>query len=158
MDRKFTYAKLRQAQQALLSGCEFIATNRDNTYPIEGSIIPGAGSIVAAVAAAAEREPITMGKPSERSGELIARHAGVQPSEALMVGDRLETDIEMGRRAGIWTCLVLTGISSRAEAEGLPDRSRPHWVIPSIAEVPELICGLTAGRAPFDWLGERGAR
>ena len=52
------------AQQALLAGAEFIATNRDATYPVEGNVIPGGGSIVAAVAAAAEREPITMGKPS----------------------------------------------------------------------------------------------
>ena len=54
MDRKFSYATLYQAQQALLSGCEFIATNRDATYPVEGGVIPGGGSIVAAVAAAAD--------------------------------------------------------------------------------------------------------
>jgi len=154
MDRAFTYAKLKEAQQALLSGVEFIATNRDATYPVEGGIIPGAGSVVAAVAAAAEREPLTIGKPSAWSGQLIARHAGVAPGEILMVGDRIETDIEMGRRAGLWTCLVLTGISSLAEAAATPEASRPHFVIPSIAEVPDLLRTLAAGRAPFDWVGE----
>ena len=152
MDRKFNYARLHAAQQALLTGVEFIATNRDATYPVEGGVIPGGGSIVAAVATAAEREPRTMGKPSEWSGRLIAHHAGVQPDEALMVGDRIETDIEMGRRAGLWTCQVLTGISDLAEALTTAEEHRPHWVIPSIAELPELIAELAEGtRPPFDW-------
>ncbi len=155
MDRKFTYATLHRAQQALLAGAEFIATNRDATYPVEGNVIPGGGSIVAAVAAAAEREPITMGKPSEWSGRLIARHAGVSPAETLMVGDRIETDIVMGRRAGLWTVMVLTGISTVEEALATPDEEKPHWVIPSIAELPALLADLAAGRRPaFDWVEE----
>jgi phosphoglycolate/pyridoxal phosphate phosphatase family enzyme len=155
MDRRFTYAKLHVAQQALLGGAEFIATNRDATYPVEGNVIPGGGSIVAAVAAAAEREPITMGKPSEWSGRLIARHAGIAPSEMLMVGDRIETDIVMGRRAGLWTVMVLTGISTLEEALATPEPHQPQWVIPSIAEVPDLIAALAAGgRVPFDWVSQ----
>lgn len=149
MDRKFTYAKLHEAQQAVLAGAKLIATNRDATYPIEGNVIPGGGSIVAAVATACECEPLLIGKPSPRSGELIAHHAGVEPSEALMVGDRLETDIEMGRRAGLLTCMVLTGISPLAEIQTLPPTSRPHWVVESIADLPALL----KGRVPLreDW-------
>jgi len=139
MDRKFTYRKLHEAQQAILNGAKFIATNRDATYPIEGNVIPGGGSIVAAVAAAAEREPLLIGKPSPEAGRLIAHHAGVQPHEALMIGDRLETDIEMGRRAGLLTCLVLTGISAIEDVEILPPTSRPHWVIESIAQLADLL-------------------
>ncbi len=148
-----------EAQQALLSGCEFIATNRDNTYPIEGSIIPGGGSIVAAVAAAAEREPITMGKPSEWSGELIARHArSTSRDEALMVGDRLETDIEMGRARGN---LDLHGAyrdqQPRRGRSCAGSQPRPHWVIPSIAEVPELLVRPHRGTAlpSTGWAGRR---
>lgn len=144
MDRQFTYRKLHEAQQAIRAGAEFIATNRDATYPVEGNVIPGGGSVVAAVATAAEREPILIGKPSERSGRLIAAHAGVDPAEALMVGDRLETDIEMGRRAGLPTCLVLTGISTREEAAAAPLESRPHWVVDSIAAVPAVLAGEVA--------------
>jgi phosphoglycolate/pyridoxal phosphate phosphatase family enzyme len=154
MDRRFTYAKLYEAQQALREGAEFVATNRDATYPVEGNVIPGGGSIVAAVATAAEREPVLIGKPSRMSGALIVRHAGVGPQEVLLVGDRLETDIEMGRRAGLWTCMVLTGISSLADAQAAPERRRPHWVIPSIAQLPRLVRALEVGRRePFDWLG-----
>jgi phosphoglycolate/pyridoxal phosphate phosphatase family enzyme len=139
MDRQFTYRKLHEAQQAIRSGARFIATNRDATYPVEDNVIPGGGSIVAAVATAAQAEPVLIGKPSPRAGQLIAQQAGVRPAQALIVGDRLGTDIEMGRRAGMWTCLVLTGISSAEEARALPSESRPHWVIPGIAQLPQLL-------------------
>jgi 4-nitrophenyl phosphatase len=142
MDRKFTYQKLHVAQQAVLAGAKLIATNRDATYPVEGgNVIPGGGSIVAAVATACEREPLLIGKPSPEAGRLIAHHAGVEPHEMLIVGDRLETDIEMGRRAGLLTCMVLTGISAIEEIAALPPTSRPHWVIGSISQVPELLQG-----------------
>ena len=142
MDRKFTYRKLHEAQQAVLAGAKLIATNRDATYPVEdGNVIPGGGSIVAAVATACEREPLLIGKPSPEAGRLIAHHASVEPHEMLIVGDRLETDIEMGRRAGLLTCLVLTGISRIEEVDALPPSSRPHWVIESIAQLPDLLQG-----------------
>lgn len=145
MDRQFTYRKLHEAQQAIRAGATFIATNRDATYPVEDNVIPGGGSIVAAVATAAEREPVLIGKPSARAGELITHHAGVEPTEALMVGDRLETDIEMGRRAGLWTCLVLTGISRAEEVTALSPEHRPHWIIEGIAQLPELLTSLASG-------------
>jgi len=141
MDRQFTYRKLHEAQQAIRSGAKFIATNRDPTYPVEDNVIPGGGSIVAAVATAAQQEPLLIGKPSPQAGQLITQYAGVAPDEALIVGDRLETDIEMGRRAGLWTCLVLTGISRLEEVQALPPESRPHWVISSISQLPELLQG-----------------
>jgi phosphoglycolate/pyridoxal phosphate phosphatase family enzyme len=141
MDRKFTYRKLHEAQQTVRAGAKLIATNRDATYPVEGNVIPGGGSIVAAVATASEVEPLLIGKPSGRSGELILGQAGVTADEALMVGDRLETDIEMGRRCGMWTCMVLSGISHAGEIEGLPPESRPHWVIAGIWKLPELLAG-----------------
>ena len=144
MDRKFTYHKLYEAQQAIRSGAKFIATNRDATYPIEDNVIPGGGSVVAAVATAAEQQPLLIGKPSPRAGELITRHAGVRPTQALIVGDRLETDIETGHQAGLWTCLVLTGISSAEEAASLPPEHRPHWIIDGIAQLPELLTSLAA--------------
>ncbi len=142
MDRKFTYRKLHEAQQAVLAGAKLIATNRDATYPVEGgNVIPGGGSIVAAVATACEREPLLIGKPSPEAGRLIAHHAGVEIGEMLLVGDRLETDILMGRRAGLLTCMVLTGISAIEEVDTLPPASRPHWVIDSIANLPDLLKG-----------------
>jgi phosphoglycolate/pyridoxal phosphate phosphatase family enzyme len=140
MDRRFTYRKLYHAQQVVRAGAKLIATNRDATYPVEnGNVIPGGGSIVAAVATAAEQEPVLIGKPSARAGELILSQAGATPDQALMVGDRLETDIQMGRRASMWTCLVLTGISRESDLEELPPPLRPHWVIPDIGHLPAVL-------------------
>lgn len=58
-----------------------------------------------------------------------------------MVGDRLETDVEMGRRAGLLTCLVLTGISTAEQAQALPFASRPHWIVDTMERLPDLLQG-----------------
>ena len=60
-------------------------------------------------------------------------------ARALIVGDRLDTDIAMGRRVGLWTALVLTGVSSRREAEDAPPTQRPHWILEGLQELPELL-------------------
>jgi len=150
MDRKFTYGKLFQAQQAVRAGAKLIATNRDATYPVEGNVIPGGGSIVAAIAAAAEQEPLLIGKPSTRAGELILSYAGASAEQTLIVGDRLETDIVMGRRTGMWTCLVLSGISQAEDIKTISVEDRPHWLIPGIWMLPELLSGRPVTSIPRD--------
>lgn len=116
LDRAFRYETLLRAQQCLLRGAEFIATNRDGQYPMETGVIPGGGSIVAAVAAAADREPLTMGKPEPMGLKVLLQRAGVLPEEAVMVGDRLDTDILCGNRCDVPTTLVLTGVTTAAQA------------------------------------------
>lgn len=135
LDKNFRYETLHRAQQILLRGTEFLATNRDSQYPVEGGVIPGGGSIVAAIAAAANREPQTIGKPETLGLETILSRAGVWPNEAVMVGDRLDTDILCGNRLGVPTVLVLTGVSTREEAETAPDELRPTQVIETLAEL-----------------------
>jgi 4-nitrophenyl phosphatase len=136
LDRDFTYHKLHRAQQALLTGATFIATNRDAQYPIEnGKVIPGGGSIVAAIAAAAGREPITMGKPEPTALQTILTRCGAWPQEAMMIGDRLDTDIACGNRLGVPTTLVLTGVSTREEAESAPSALRPTRIVHTLKEL-----------------------
>ena len=135
LDRNFRYETLHRAQQVLLRGTEFLATNRDSQYPVEGGVIPGGGSIVAAIAAAANREPQTIGKPETLGLETILSRAGVWPNEAVMVGDRLDTDILCGNRLGVPTVLVLTGVSTREEAETAPDSLRPTRIIETLEEL-----------------------
>jgi phosphoglycolate/pyridoxal phosphate phosphatase family enzyme len=132
LDREFRYETLRRAQQILLRGAEFIATNRDGQYPMENGVIPGGGSIVAAIAAAAGREPVTMGKPEPLGLETILNRAGVWPGEAVMVGDRLDTDILCGNRIGVPTVLVLTGVTGRAEAEAATGDLKPTRIIETL--------------------------
>jgi 4-nitrophenyl phosphatase len=111
--RTFTYDLLRRAQQEIRAGAMFIATNLDPTYPKEGGRFePGAGSIVAAIATCTGQAPIVIGKPEPTIINQILADTGVSAAEALVVGDREDTDLESGRRAGVPTWLVLTGVAS----------------------------------------------
>jgi 4-nitrophenyl phosphatase len=124
LDLAFDYAKLKAANQAIREGALFVATNADATLPTESGLVPGAGSIVAAVAVASGTAPVVIGKPETLLLEKALERIGVAPEEGVMIGDRLDTDIVAGHRAGMLTVLVLTGVSTRDEvptAEVLPD-------------------------------------
>lgn len=124
LDLEFTYEKLHRAMQAILHGARFVATNSDATLPIEGGVQPGAGSIVAAIATASQTQPTVVGKPETLMMIKGIELLGVTAADAVMVGDRLDTDILSGHRAGLRTALVLTGVSQREDlerAEVLPD-------------------------------------
>lgn len=113
--RQLTYAHLAKAMRSIRAGARFIATNADATYPVENdSLIPGAGSIVAAVRTASETEPFIVGKPNPLMTTTVLREAGVRPEDALVIGDRVDTDIESGRAAGCDTLLVLSGVTKVA--------------------------------------------
>jgi 4-nitrophenyl phosphatase len=128
IDWHFDYHRLNRAMQAIRGGATFIATNRDAQYPMEGGMfVPGGGAIVAAIATASGVEPITMGKPEPTGLQTILTRAGVWAHEALMVGDRLDTDIACGNRLGVPTLLVRTGISTEADAQSAPDALRPTY-------------------------------
>jgi 4-nitrophenyl phosphatase len=124
LDLTFTYDKLKTASRLIRAGAKFIATNADNTLPNETGVQPGAGSIIAAIAAASGQQPTVVGKPQTLMMTTGAEILGVEPSEAVMVGDRLDTDIAAGHKAGLMTAMVLTGVSQRedlATADILPD-------------------------------------
>ncbi len=142
LDLGFTYDKLKAGHEALQQGASFIATNADSTLPTESGLVPGAGSIVAALAAASGMEPVVIGKPETPMLEMAMRRMGVLPEETVMIGDRLDTDVLAGHRAGMMTVLVLTGVSTRddlATAEALPDMI--------VSDLPSLVEALTAEAA-----------
>jgi len=113
--RAFTYAWLNASLQQILSGAKFIATNTDATYPVEGGRVePGAGAIVSAIQTASGVAPRVIGKPEPLLIRMIMEDAGAVPEETLVVGDRYETDILAGIRAGVDAHLVLTGVTQRA--------------------------------------------
>ena len=139
LDLDFTYAKLKTAHEAIQRGALFIATNADSTLPTEAGLVPGAGSIVAALEVASGQRPIVIGKPETPMLEMAMMRMGAQPAETVMLGDRLDTDILAGERAGMPTVLVLTGVSTRedlASAEALPD------VV--VSDLPSLLEAITA--------------
>jgi len=115
--KSFNYDLMSAAMQCVRRGARFIATNTDATYPLEDDhLIPGAGAIVASLQTCTGNEPFVIGKPNPFLVELVMRDAGAQPNDTLVVGDRYETDIESGIRAGCDTHLVLTGVTKTAPA------------------------------------------
>lgn len=111
----FTYALMAAAMNQIRCGAKFVATNPDATFPLEGGrFTPGAGSIVAAIQTCSGVEPFVVGKPNPYLIQLILGEANCSPADALVIGDRMDTDIESGTRAGCATHLVLTGVETQA--------------------------------------------
>ncbi len=138
LDRDFTYEKLLKAHRAIVCGAKFIATNRDATFPLEdGLVIPGGGTMVAAIETATGVKPLLIGKPETYAIRKVFELAHASPEDAVVVGDRLDTDIRVGRKIGATTVLVLTGITSRAEAEAASPELRPDVVIQRLPEMLE---------------------
>jgi HAD superfamily hydrolase (TIGR01450 family) len=133
-DRTFDYAKLHVALQAVRGGARLIATNPDRTCPTaEGEIPDCAGMIAAVEAVTGETVEIVVGKPSPIILDVALHRLGVTAADCVIVGDRLETDIVMGKRHGLTTVLVLSGITRAGDpriAEIGPDA-----VLPSVREL-----------------------
>jgi 4-nitrophenyl phosphatase len=145
MDRSLSFHTLATAQAAVRAGALFVATNPDPTFPTPDGLVPGAGALVAAVATAAETEPVFMGKPGLALAETLASITGIPPGETLFVGDRLSTDIDMGCRAGMITALVLTGVTCEADLECARTKgadSLPDHVLADLRELPGLLDSL----------------
>ena len=132
-DRTFDYAKLDTALQAVKRGARLIATNPDRTCPVEdGGEIPDCAGMIAAVEAVTDKTvEVIVGKPSPIILDVALAALGVTARDAVMVGDRLETDIVMGRRLGLATVLVLSGITAADDPR--IRELQPDLVVPSIA-------------------------
>jgi 4-nitrophenyl phosphatase len=116
LDTTFSYDKLKIATLRIRAGADFIGTNSDRTFPIPGGLVPGNGSLLAAVQAATDVEPVVIGKPEKIMFEVALQRMGTTPAQTLMIGDRLETDILGARRAGLPSALVLTGVTPGDQA------------------------------------------
>ena len=120
----FDYRGLTSLSHAVRNGARLIATNDDATYPTPHGLIPGGGSILAAVAAASGVEPIIAGKPHKPMADLVRQVLGVNDlSNAWMVGDRPSTDGLFAKTVGCNFAQVLTGILS---ADDVSDASSEH--------------------------------
>ena len=135
-DRAYTYRKMTEAHLSIARGAEFIATNRDSTYPDSGGrTLPGGGAIVASIETCSAVVPLTVGKPEPYTLELILRLTNCKPENCVVVGDRLDTDIAIGKRVGTRTALVLTGVSTRTDVENTPASARPDQLIENLSEL-----------------------
>ncbi len=139
MDRRLTYAKLQEAGLAIRRGVPFVATNTDRTLPTPLGLVPGAGSLVAALVAATDREPRVFGKPAPAIYLDALPRLGVSAEEAAAVGDRPETDIVGGQRAGLRTIGVLTGVGTAESFASM--QPPPDWVFKDLRELERAYFG-----------------
>lgn len=116
LDRGLTYRKLRGGTLAIRGGAKFIATNTDATLPTEEGLVPGAGSIVAAMQTATSLAPTVIGKPFRPMFNAALNLLNSQLEQTAMLGDRLDTDIQGAKAAGLKTILVLTGVTTAEQA------------------------------------------
>ncbi|KAI0287187.1 HAD-like domain-containing protein [Russula brevipes] len=139
-DTSINYTKFSRAFRYLHSNpeCAFLATGADPTYPSDKGILLGAGAILAPLLTAlGPNRPVTViGKPSSRMLDAIKAKHDFDPKRTIMVGDRLNTDIEFGKMGGLATLLVLTGITSEEDLTGPnPSTIVPDYVTASIADL-----------------------
>ena len=137
MDHHLTYEKLKVAALLIQTGAPFIGTNPDRTYPTPYGLVPGSGAILAALETATSVQPTIMGKPSPELYLLALERLRASPSETLVVGDRLETDIAGAQAIGCRTALVLSGVSSEEEARHYAPS--PDFIAPDLTSLLEIL-------------------
>ena len=141
MDRQFTYDKLARAQHEICSNSAvFIATNYDPVFPVEnGGIKPGGGIMVRALEACTLQDAKLIGKPETTSIEIILENHGIEPGDAMIVGDNLETDIPAGNKANLTTVFVLTGIHTNDDLAKVKKNGVPDYVIKDLSSLADCI-------------------
>jgi 4-nitrophenyl phosphatase len=139
LDPRIDYLRLTVAADCVRAGARFIATNRDPVYPTERAIRPGAGAIVAAVETATGVTPMSIGKPQPYLLEEAARAVGREPSEAIMIGDGLQTDIAAAHAVGARSVLMLTGVTTREAVEAVPPDERPTAIATDATELGAIL-------------------
>jgi NagD protein len=129
----YSYSDITQATRLIAAGARFIATNPDPSGPGDGGLVPACGAIAALLEAATGVEPYYIGKPNPLMMRTAMRFLGVHSEDAVMVGDRMDTDVRIGTESGMETILVLTGLTTREMANRFP--YRPTHVVDSVADL-----------------------
>lgn len=139
LDPELSWERLAVAASSIRAGARFVATNRDPIYPTERGLMPGSGAVVAAVEAASGVSPVSIGKPAPLLLEEAARAVGSRAAEAVMIGDGILTDLPAARAVGARCIVMLTGVTSRAEAEALQGAEAPDAIAADAAELEAVL-------------------
>jgi NagD protein len=131
--RTYSFERITRAIRLILGGARFIATNPDPTGPAPGGPLPATGSVAALVSRATGVAPYYVGKPNPLMMRSALNAIEAHSETTAMIGDRMDTDVVSGLEAGLETILVLTGVTTREEAERFPYRA--SRIVDSVADL-----------------------
>ncbi|NLW73459.1 MAG: HAD-IIA family hydrolase [Clostridiales bacterium] len=140
-DTTLTYQKLSDACRLIRGGAEYLSTHPDFNCPTEDGFIPDSGAIAAFVTASTGKVPTYFGKPYKETIDMIGEATGFGLDEMCIFGDRLYTDIAMGKKYGVTAVLVLSGETRPEDVDRAAPGERPDFVFPSLDEVDKVMFG-----------------
>lgn len=132
-DLTLTYDKLEKACTLIRNGAKFFSTHPDINCPTEDGYIPDSGAICGAVTLSTGVEPRYFGKPYAETVEMIETISGIDRAHAVMVGDRLYTDIALGKKNGMLSMLVMSGETTSEMVEKATEAEKPDLIFDSVA-------------------------
>ena len=138
-DTTLTYEKLDNACRLVRGGAEYLSTHPDFNCPTETGFIPDSGAIAAFITASTGKTPTYFGKPYRETVEMIGEATGIDRSQMCIFGDRLYTDIALGKKHGVTSVLVLSGETTVTDVNAASPEDRPDLVFPSLDEVDQIM-------------------
>ena len=134
-DTSLTYEKLNHACRYIRAGARYLSTHPDLNCPTEDGFIPDSGAISAFVTASTGATPVYFGKPYAQTVEMICEVTGISKIDMCFLGDRLYTDIAIGKQNGVTSVLVLSGETQPEDLASAPENQTPDFVFPSLDEL-----------------------
>ena len=138
-DTSLTYEKLDNACRFIRGGAEYLSTHPDMNCPTETGFIPDSGAIAALVTASTGIVPTYFGKPYKETIEMIGEYTKYSTDEMCIFGDRLYTDIALGKSFGVTSCLVLSGETKQSDVDAARDSDKPDLVFGSLDDVDKIM-------------------
>lgn len=140
-DTTLTYEKLNNACRLIRGGARYLSTHPDLNCPTETGFLPDSGAISAFVTASTGTSPTYFGKPYAQTVDMICEVTGFEKPEMCFLGDRLYTDIAIGKQNGVTSVLVLSGETQNADLVAAPEEQTPDFVFPTLGELDEALFG-----------------
>lgn len=135
--RTYSFEAITKAVRFIVDGARFICTNPDATGPSKEGPLPATGAVAAMIESASRRKPYVVGKPNPMMFRSALNRIEAHSENTAMIGDRMDTDMVAGMEAGLFTVLVLSGITKRENIDAYP--YRPNLVLDSVDDLIDLI-------------------
>lgn len=141
-DLTLTYEKMKNACRFIMNGAEYLSTHPDFNCPTENGFIPDSGAISAFVTASTGKTPTYFGKPYKETLSMISEFTQIDSEDMCIFGDRLYTDIALGKRHGVTAVLVLTGETTLMDVDEAKAEDKPDFIFESLDETNKLVFGM----------------